>query len=339
MKINEKTVANFAVCSSPVDKEGYLHKRGELNKGYQRRWFVLKGNLLFYFEKKQDKEPFGVIIIENCSVQASPLDGHTFEVAFDGPGCRTYILQADSEEEMLSWMKSIAHASYEYLKTIVTELQRQLDALVAERREVDEKESISQTLDKLNLDASQGYRPKTPDDDLSKSEEIPPKIPMKKKRSAAAMPTSRSFEDYRSPSKYPTEHLGSLGLSIEEEERASPTLMDVDFVPPFPIPEDLEVGTNPPRSPPSADPTPVMGFTVDDSKGQENGGAYSLLVPDPHPQSMETGDGLSPRSRSKLVSASEKKKGSLYRVHNDLGEALKRLNPEAAEKLAPLPPQ
>ena len=336
MKINEKTVANFAVCSSPIDKEGYLYKRGELNKGFQRRWFVLKGNLLFYFEKKQDKEPFGVIVIENCSVQASSLEGHTFEIAFDGPGCRTYILQADSDEEMLSWMKSIAHASYEYLKTIVTELQRQLDALVAERREVVEKESISQTLDKLNLDASHGPRPDTPDDDLSKSEEVPPKIPIKKKRSAPLMPTSRSFNDYFVPREQPRKQL-SLGQATGED-RASPTLMDMDFVPPFPIPEDLEMGTNPPLSPPAADPTPVMTFTMD-SKRQENGGAHALLVPDTLPQSMETDDGSSPRSRSKLVSTSEKKKGSLYRVHNDFGEALKRLNPEAAEKLASLPPQ
>ena len=335
MKINEKTVANFAVCSSPIDKEGYLYKRGELNKGFQRRWFVLKGNLLFYFEKKQDKEPFGVIIIENCGVQASPLEGHTFEIAFDGPGCRTYVLQADSEEEMLSWMKSIAHASYEYLKTIVTELQRQLDALVAEKREVDEKESISQTLDKLNLDSSQGSD--TPMEDLSKSEEVPP-IPIKKKRSAAALPMSRSFGDYHTPSKYPLDDLsGPNPVPTGGEQRGSPMLMDVDYVPPFPIPEDLEAGSNslsPSSS--SADPTPVMDFTVDPNH-QENGGAYALLLPD-LPQGMETGDGLSPRSRSKLVSASEKK-GSLCRVRNDLGEALKRLNPEAVDKLAPLPPQ
>jgi len=55
---------------SPVDKEGWLCKRGELNKGYQKRWFVLKGNLLFYFDRKSDKEPLGVIILEGCSIGA-----------------------------------------------------------------------------------------------------------------------------------------------------------------------------------------------------------------------------------------------------------------------------
>lgn len=68
MKINEKPLCAYATSPTLVDKEGYLIKRGEGNKGFQRRWFVLKGNLLFYFEKRGDKEPIGVIILEGCSV-------------------------------------------------------------------------------------------------------------------------------------------------------------------------------------------------------------------------------------------------------------------------------
>jgi sesquipedalian len=60
MKINEKNLCSYA-SSKPFDMEGYLSKRGEVNKSFQRRWFVLKGNLLFYFEKKTDKEPIGMI--------------------------------------------------------------------------------------------------------------------------------------------------------------------------------------------------------------------------------------------------------------------------------------
>lgn len=54
--------------SPPVDREGWLQKRGEVNKNWQRRYFVLKGNLLFYFEKKGDREPLGVIILEGCTI-------------------------------------------------------------------------------------------------------------------------------------------------------------------------------------------------------------------------------------------------------------------------------
>lgn len=129
MRLNEKNVASFAVCSSPVDKEGYLQKKGDLNRDFQRRWFVLKGNLLFYFLKKQDKEPQGVIILEACSVQVSTYGRYCFEISFDGVGTRVYILGADNDDEMQLWMKAISHASYEYLKSIVDELQRRVNVL------------------------------------------------------------------------------------------------------------------------------------------------------------------------------------------------------------------
>lgn len=67
MKINEKNLCVFAT-SPPYDKEGFLYKRGEVNKSFQKRYFVLKGNLLFYFEKKGDKEPLGLIIVEGCTI-------------------------------------------------------------------------------------------------------------------------------------------------------------------------------------------------------------------------------------------------------------------------------
>jgi len=129
MRLNEKNVASFAVCSSPVDKEGYLQKKGDLNREFQRRWFVLKGNLLFYFLKKQDREPQGVIVLEACSVQVSTHGRHCFEISFDGAGTRVYILGTDNNDDMESWMKAVSHASYEYLKTIVDELQRRVDLL------------------------------------------------------------------------------------------------------------------------------------------------------------------------------------------------------------------
>ena len=133
MKLNDRNVASFAVCSSPIDKEGYLSKRGSLNQSYQRRWFVLKGNLLFYFEKKRDKEPVGVIILEHCSVQASEHEKHALEISFDGAGTRTYVLLADNDTDMSAWIRAISHASYEYLKSIVEELQERLDALMSRK--------------------------------------------------------------------------------------------------------------------------------------------------------------------------------------------------------------
>ncbi|XP_013398162.1 sesquipedalian-1-like [Lingula anatina] len=131
MRLNERNLVSYATCNSPVDKEGYLMKKGEINKGFQKRWFVLKGNLLFYFEKKGDREPVGLIILEGCTVELSPefSDTFTFGISFQGPGCRTYVLQAESQEEMESWMKAITSAGYEYMKLMVAELNRQLEEL------------------------------------------------------------------------------------------------------------------------------------------------------------------------------------------------------------------
>lgn len=76
MKINEKNLSAFASSATPVDREGWLDMRGEV-KSYQRRWFTLKGNLLFYFDKKGDKEPAGVIVLEGCTI------GNKFFIHFE----------------------------------------------------------------------------------------------------------------------------------------------------------------------------------------------------------------------------------------------------------------
>ncbi len=68
MHINDKQLAHFAKSTQRVDKQGYLFKKGFLNTAYKRRWFVLKGNLLFYFKDEKDSEPIGVLILEKICV-------------------------------------------------------------------------------------------------------------------------------------------------------------------------------------------------------------------------------------------------------------------------------
>ncbi|XP_064553371.1 sesquipedalian-1 [Drosophila montana] len=136
MKINEKNLCVFA-RSPPFDMEGFLNKRGEINKAFQRRYFVLKGNLLFYFETRLDKEPLGLIIVEGCTIelsQESDLDNYCFEIAFNGN--RTYILAADTQECMEAWMKALTCAGYEYKRIIVAELQRQLQEIEESRNKM-----------------------------------------------------------------------------------------------------------------------------------------------------------------------------------------------------------
>ncbi|XP_055913314.1 sesquipedalian-1 isoform X2 [Eupeodes corollae] len=127
MKINEKNLCIFAT-TPPYDYEGYLNKRGEVNKAFQRRYFVLKGNLLFYFEKKFDREPLGVIIVEGCTIELSEeTEQYCFQIVFNGN--RTYVLSADNHEQMEAWMKVLTSAGYEFKRVVVAELQRQLDEI------------------------------------------------------------------------------------------------------------------------------------------------------------------------------------------------------------------
>lgn len=129
MKINEKNLCMFAT-TPPVDLEGWLNKRGEINKSWQKRWFVLKGNLLFYFERKGDREPLGMIILEGCTVElAEEGEQYCFQVIFHGPNNRTYYLSTESQSNMEQWMKALTCAGYDYMKLMVAELQRQLDEI------------------------------------------------------------------------------------------------------------------------------------------------------------------------------------------------------------------
>ncbi len=97
---------NFSTStSSPVDKEGVLWKRGEVNRSFQKRYFVLRGNLLFYFERKGDKEPVGVIILEGCIIELAEEEQEkfAFKIAFTGDGKRTYILGAETQVRLLQF--------------------------------------------------------------------------------------------------------------------------------------------------------------------------------------------------------------------------------------------
>ena len=99
MKINERTLIALSTSNAPSDKEGWLWKRGEVNRNFQKRYFVLKGNLLFYFDKKTDREPVGVVILEGCTIELAEEEREkfAFKVAFHGEGKRTYVLGTDSQ--------------------------------------------------------------------------------------------------------------------------------------------------------------------------------------------------------------------------------------------------
>ncbi|NXD04048.1 SESQ1 protein, partial [Certhia brachydactyla] len=130
MKLNERSLAFYATCDSPADNSGFLYKRGERHTAYHRRWFVLKGNMLFYFEERDSREPVGVIVLEGCNVElCDSAEGFAFAIRFGGTKSRTYVLAAESQEAMESWVKSLSRASFDYMRLVVRELEKQLQEM------------------------------------------------------------------------------------------------------------------------------------------------------------------------------------------------------------------
>ncbi|KAK7934258.1 hypothetical protein WMY93_005154 [Mugilogobius chulae] len=128
MKLNERSVAHYATCDSPPDKTGFLFKKGERNTAYHRRWFVLKGNMLFYFEERDSREPIGVIVLEGCTVElCESTEEFAFAIKFDCAKARVYKMAAENQAAMESWVKALSRASFDYMRLVVKELERQLE--------------------------------------------------------------------------------------------------------------------------------------------------------------------------------------------------------------------
>ncbi|KAL7839124.1 hypothetical protein SRHO_G00257820 [Serrasalmus rhombeus] len=129
MKLNERSVAHYATCNSPPDKTGFLWKKGERNPTYHRRWCVLKGNMLFYFEERDSREPVGVIVLEGCTVELcdSESEEFAFAIRFDCARARIYKLAAENQVAMESWVKALSRATFDYMRLLVRELERQLE--------------------------------------------------------------------------------------------------------------------------------------------------------------------------------------------------------------------
>lgn len=51
------------------DREGWLTKEGGLHKSWRKRYFILKDNCLYYFKNVGDREPRGIIPLENLQVR------------------------------------------------------------------------------------------------------------------------------------------------------------------------------------------------------------------------------------------------------------------------------
>ncbi|XP_010852717.1 PREDICTED: rho GTPase-activating protein 22 isoform X4 [Bison bison bison] len=104
----------------PVLKAGWLKKQRSIMKGWQQRWFVLRGDQLFYYKDKDETKPQGFISLQGTQVTEllpGPEDPgkHLFEISPGGAGERekvpanpeALLLMASSQRDMEDWVQAI----------------------------------------------------------------------------------------------------------------------------------------------------------------------------------------------------------------------------------------
>jgi len=104
----EKSVSVASLA--PADFEGFMTKCGGGTKTWHKRWFVLKGNRLYYFKTKKDSEITGLVALTAESfVRKEPSykkkSKNTFAV---GTTARIFYMFPDSQLETDQWVAVIA---------------------------------------------------------------------------------------------------------------------------------------------------------------------------------------------------------------------------------------
>ncbi|XP_028982881.1 pleckstrin homology domain-containing family A member 1-like isoform X5 [Betta splendens] len=96
-----------------VIKSGYCVKQGAVMRNWKRRYFLLEENAMSYFKSDLDKEPLRMIPlkevhkVQECKQSDIMMRDNLFEVVTTS---RTFYIQADSPEEMHSWIKAVSGA-------------------------------------------------------------------------------------------------------------------------------------------------------------------------------------------------------------------------------------
>ncbi|KAK6328662.1 hypothetical protein J4Q44_G00006400 [Coregonus suidteri] len=96
-----------------VIKSGYCVKQGAVMRNWKRRYFLLEDNTMSYFKSDLEKEPLRMIPlkevhkVQECKQSDIMMRDNLFEVVTTS---RTFYIQADSPEEMHSWIKAVSGA-------------------------------------------------------------------------------------------------------------------------------------------------------------------------------------------------------------------------------------
>ncbi|XP_045712140.1 pleckstrin homology domain-containing family A member 4 isoform X2 [Phyllostomus hastatus] len=99
----------------PVHIRGWLHKQDSSGlRLWKRRWFVLSGHCLFYYKDSREESVLGSVLLPSYSIRpdgpGAPR-GRRFTFIAEHPGMRTYVLAADTLEDLRGWLRALGRAS------------------------------------------------------------------------------------------------------------------------------------------------------------------------------------------------------------------------------------
>uniref|UniRef100_A0A4W2D2X5 PH domain-containing protein n=1 Tax=Bos indicus x Bos taurus TaxID=30522 RepID=A0A4W2D2X5_BOBOX len=99
----------------PVHIRGWLHKQDSSGlRLWKRRWFVLSGHCLFYYKDSREESVLGSVLLPSYIIRpdgpGAPR-GRRFTFTAEHPGMRTYVLAADTLEDLRGWLRALGRAS------------------------------------------------------------------------------------------------------------------------------------------------------------------------------------------------------------------------------------
>ncbi|CCI48560.1 unnamed protein product [Albugo candida] len=102
------------VCRTQGQQMGWLYKQGGFVKNWKQRWFVAREGKLTYYSNASVPTPLGGVRVDVCRLNELNTRNwslHYFKIVPPWKDQRTYFFGAETESEMIAWIRVLAKES------------------------------------------------------------------------------------------------------------------------------------------------------------------------------------------------------------------------------------
>ena len=126
-------VATARTAGARATRKGWLTKQGKENTlSYKRRWFMLDGSLLIYYEHQEPSSAVGAILLDGATVEEGPVTtapkGYSFRITTRSR--RVITLLAEDVEDREEWINSIKTSAHGYSTAEVESYREEAERLM-----------------------------------------------------------------------------------------------------------------------------------------------------------------------------------------------------------------